>query len=181
MAPGTRRDRNLLTSVIDCKEFCMPDWKHVVNDHYGVAYDRDAFKLIVNPPASLVQIESVESELGFTFPEEWRSLYLVMSGFGVAPRKSPEFAFNLFPSLDSLLQFVASIRDVISTTHPAIALQFVPVINFANGDAVGYLDNDADSKLHMFSHEAFQYDVDQDYCDFLYPIEAGTIEAFLCS
>ena len=157
----------------------MQDWKQVIREHYAVAYDPTEFALSLHPPATLDQLEALERSLGFKFPDEWQSLYKTTNGFGVVPIKQPDFTSDLFPSIDLLPAFINNVQDWISPTHPDVATSFIPVLDFDNGDAIGYLRGDESHALHMFNHEACQDDTNQDSTDFLFPIEAETLQALL--
>ena len=155
------------------------DWKQVIDQHYAVAYDPADFSLAVNSPATTAQIESLEEALGFTFPGEWHSLYKTTNGFGVVPKNDPHFASDLFPSIDTLPTFVATARETIAQTHPEDAKQYIPVLDFINGDTIGYRADSKSDRLHMLSHEAMAYESDKDIEDVLYPIASESLQAFL--
>lgn len=130
------------------------NWQEVISQHYAVAYDPEVFVLTVNPPATTSQIASLQDDLGFTFPDEWHSLYATTDGFGVAPKEDPEGGFDLFPPIADLPAIVALAREAIAQSHPREAALFVPVLDFANGDYIGYRADDRSYQLYMLSHEA---------------------------
>ena len=156
----------------------MSKWNEILDRHYAVAYDRNEFVAIKNSPATIQQIESLEGDLDFQFPEEWRNLYLTTDGFGVKPIGSDEFRFDLFPSLSSLAEFIDGVRKVIADTHPGIAAAFVPIMDLG-GDAVGYSRADSTTGLYRFDHELFRYNEQQDCEEFLFSISAASIENLL--
>ena len=90
------------------------NWQEVIAQHYAVAYDPVIFLLTLNPPATTSQIASLQDALGFTFPDEWHSLYVTTDGFGVAPREAPECGFDLFPPIADLPALVAITRESIA-------------------------------------------------------------------
>lgn len=155
------------------------NWKQVIEHFYSVAYDPDEFVLAMNPPATTSQILSLEETLGFTFPQEWHDLYATTNGFGVAGKDEPDSAMNLFPTLADLPALVAASREAIAHTHPAEADQYIPVLDYINGDTIGYRLDDPSCRLHMLNHEAMAYDSEQDVEDFLYPIVADSLQSFL--
>lgn len=157
----------------------MQDWTQVIQEHYAVAYDPAEFSMSLNPPATLKQIEDLERSLGFTFPEEWHALYKTTNGLGVVPKKQPTFVSDLFPSIEHLPAFIATSRDWISPTHPHVALRYIPVLDFVNGDTIGYCTDDESATLYLFNHESKGNDPEQDTVDFLYPIAAKTLQQLL--
>ncbi len=157
----------------------MTDWKQLVADHYASTYDASEMALKVRAAASTELIVATEKLLAFEFPAELRSFYLTMNGFELVPNESPDFRFNLFPPLELIPKFVTAVREVISDSHPDVGARFVPVVDFGNGDAVGYLSGADDPGLHRFDHETCGYDAKQDWEEFLFPIGARTIQEFL--
>lgn len=157
----------------------MTDWLQVVNDHFAIAFDSNNWVLIVHPAPSAEQRNRAQEKLGFEFPNEFCSLYASLNGFSIKARKSDD-QFSFLKPLEELPEFADSVRSWFRESHPDAASQFIPFIDLANGDAIGYLNRDgADEMLFRFDHDALRFEADQAVEDFLYPIGANSIRSLL--
>jgi hypothetical protein len=160
----------------------MPDWNEIVTAYFRAAFNDGDFRLVVNPPAASAEIHFLQQALQFTFPDDWQSLYHAMNGFDII-RDPParHLGYHLFPPVNRMLEFVNAIRANLEGTHSKLSQQFVPVIDFATGDAVGYRKDAEAGSLHMFCISSYQQTCSQPSEEFLIEIEVDPpgLEGFL--
>lgn len=123
--------------------------------------------LITGSGASIQELLFVENELKIKLPQELLDLYRIYNGFGVETKDGKFWALH---PLSGYVEFILGIRDSFSTTHPKAAERFLPVFDWNDGDAVGYLlNNDGTFKvgLYEFSHDDYEYSSKQPVSEFI--------------
>lgn len=151
----------------------MTEWnKSIVAFHnLDNAAARDS--LILGSPATIDSIAEFEKAIGFSMPEEFKSLYSEHDGFGTSRHGEAEW---FFLPLSELPEHAAEVRDWFQETHPEIAKRFVPFVDWGNGDASGYVFSASgipEPGIFMFEHESYEFEEDQDWREFLVPVDAS--------
>jgi hypothetical protein len=159
----------------------MPDWVQIVESHHAKSHPNDGYRLVTRPSASHYTLDALKRSLGFEFPAEFRSLYLVFDGIGVSHRNEPDETWWLFLPTDQIESFCIDVRKWFRDTHEKYANRFFPFIDFANGDGMGYIVDEAGNPLDglfCFEHESYRFDESQDVNEFLSHVPVS-IEEFL--
>ena len=149
----------------------MVDWLAIIRSYHAKAHANDGYRLVTGPPASNAALDALQEWAGFQLPDEFRSFYSVMDGFGIADddRASADTSWFFRPT-DQIEPFTKEIRKWFQETHEAYALRFLSFIDFGNGDGMGYVEEEAGrpfDALFCFNHEAYRFDHDQDVNEFL--------------
>jgi hypothetical protein len=146
----------------------VKSWRDLIRHQHECYHADDEFDLVLRPGASSGAVEAAERELGIPFPDELRSLYHEVDGFGLTV-DGEKVNWAIHP-LGQLPSFVARIREWIGETHPEVAARFFPFFDWSNGDAIGYflsLKKKWYKNLYWFQHELFQFDRFQMQTDFM--------------
>jgi len=149
----------------------MPDWLRIVKSHHAKMHPSDGYNLVTRPPASDRELDDVSTTLGVEFPREFKSLFKTCNGFGVVHEEDePDKIWWFLRPTDQLRSFVDGIRNAFPEVHEKHAKRFFPFIDFSNGDALGYLVDEAGiiiDGLFCFEHEFCRFDEEQDINEFL--------------
>lgn len=159
----------------------MTDWLELLARHQAAAQAESGYEPIFGDSASPEAVDRIQSMIGLAFPAELIELYRSVDGYGLEmdldSRLSPWF---IVPTSE-LFAFVSSQRNAFAETHKSLSDRFLPFIDWANGDSMGYIydrDGNLIDGLHMFMHELYQYEADQEPDDFFRSFE-GSIAEFL--
>jgi hypothetical protein len=159
----------------------MTNWLRLLERHHASAHADSDYEPIFGDAASQGRIDDIQAIIGVPFPTELRDLYLSVDGYGL--KMDPESMLSpwfVVPTLE-LPDFVARHRSTIADTHKSLSERFLPFIDWANGDAMGYIydrDGALVEGLHVFSHELYCDVEDQDLDDFFRSFE-GSLAEFL--
>ena len=158
----------------------MEDWPAVVAKWFD-DNDPDASLTRVAPSGnSPERISSLERTLGVTLPEQMRKLYLAVDGFDLCdkPGEPPTFV----KSVDAIPDYAKQERSCLSDTHREFAENYLPFIDFGNGDSAGYVwvskGEEQTPVFVMVEHEEFRYDPDQSIDDFVRVMPENLAEMF---
>ncbi|WP_286766596.1 MULTISPECIES: SMI1/KNR4 family protein [Rhodopirellula] len=159
----------------------MTNWLDLITRHHAAAQADSGYEPIFGDAASLERIDDAQATIGVPIPTELRDLYRSVDGYGL--QMDPESMLSpwfIVPTSE-LADFVATHRSTIADTHNSLSKRFLPFIDWANGDAMGYIydrDGDLVDGLHIFSHELYRYEEDQDPGDFFRSFD-GSLAEFL--
>lgn len=147
----------------------MTNWLDLLTRHHTVAQADSDYEPLFGDPALPEQLGEVEAKIGLALPAELRDLYRSVDGYGVKmDAESTLSPWFIVPS-SALPNFVSNQRQGFADTHKSLSERFLPFIDWANGDSMGYL-YDRDGKLldglYMFMHGQYGYEADQDPDDF---------------
>ena len=158
----------------------MAKWKRIIEAFFRKADPDNSFKHLVNASASADAIHSAESQIGISLPDELRSFYRQFNGIGLGCGDEPDAPRFIRP-IEELPEFVIQARSWFSDTHGDLASRFFAVIDWENGDVMGYL-RQKDGAFHpflvTFLHEKYRFDAAQDAEDFMEP-GPDSLEQFL--
>lgn len=145
----------------------MPDWKKTVEAHHQWAHPNDGFELVMLPPASDIEVRSLQSTFGFPVPSELRGFYEQIGGCGVKAGDH-EVSWMVVP-VTEVATNIAKARDWFANTHPKLAARFYPFIDWDCGDYTGYLQSPLGLKrgLYTFEHESYEFEAAQPAQSFL--------------
>ena len=158
----------------------MTDWLNLIQRH--LASDPcEGRELKLGAAASIDAIIELEQKFGFSFPDEFRSLYTTYNGYGVVFDNEPAATYWTFRPLEDLESFARDFGDSISETHPSVAPRFFPFYDWSTGDSAGYLMDENGQLLpgiYDFHHERYEFDETQDVTDFILH-SSDTIAAYV--
>ena len=157
----------------------MTDWLDLLTRHHSAAQANSGNASIFGDSASPERLEDLQVKIGLPLPTEFKDLYGNIDGYGlridVESMISPWF---IVPTAE-LPDFVSAQRTAIASTHKSLSERFLPFIDLANGDSMGYIygrDGSLIDGLHMFMHELYHYDNDQEPNEFFRSFEASIAE-----
>lgn len=156
----------------------MSDWRKIIVAFHKLDNTDNPDSLVLGSPATAVSIAEFEKTVGYSMPEEFKTLYSEYDGFGTTREGEVEW---FFLPLSKLPGHATEVRDWFQETHPEIAKRFVPFVDWGSGDASGYLFSESgvpEPGVFMFEHESYEFEKDQDWREFLIPVD-GSIRAFL--
>ncbi|MBL9153880.1 MAG: SMI1/KNR4 family protein [Verrucomicrobiales bacterium] len=151
----------------------MNEWRPLINEYYKLAHTDDPNSLELGKPATTEELDSLDKELGFKMPPEFRSFYGEFNGFGTKRDDETDWFFVPISAIPNL---TAVIRDWFKETHPEIARRYVAVVDWGNGDSSGYLFSEAGDPLEgffIFEHESYEFEADQDWREFIIPVNSS--------
>lgn len=160
------------------ESFTMSDWHKSIVAFHKVDNADHPESLVLGTPATAASIAEFEKGIGHAMPDEFKQLYSEYDGFGTL--REGETAWFFLP-IAKLPELAAQVRDWFQETHPEIAKRFVPFVDWGNGDASGYVFSESgvpEPGIFMFEHESYEFEGDQDWEEFLVPVDAS-IRAFL--
>ncbi len=151
----------------------MSEWhKNIVAFHKLDNAD-DPDSLVLGSPSNAATIAVFEKTVGYSMPEEFKALYSEYDGFGTTRKGEIDWFF--LPLL-KLPGHAAEVRVGFQQTHPEIAKRFVPFVDWGNGDSSGYVFSESgvpEPGIFMFEHESYEFREDQDWREFLDPVDAS--------
>lgn len=155
----------------------MANWKKATEEFFKHADPDGEYHHFTGNGVTDVAISSVESKIGIEFPPELRNFYKFSNGLGLSSneQEAPRF----IPPIGQLPSFVETARLFFSATHENIALRYLPVIDWANGDTAGYLLEPSGNFFPFivnFMHEQYEGGESQDANDFLEPVAKNLLE-----
>lgn len=156
----------------------MSEWHKNIADFHKLDNADDPDSLVLGSPATATSIVEFEKAVGYSMPEEFKSLYSEYDGFGTTRNGEVDW---FFLPISKLADHATAVRDWFQETHPEIAKRFVPFVDWGNGDASGYVFSESGAPepgIFMFEHENYEFEEDQDWREFLVPVDAS-IRAFL--
>ncbi|MEZ5324857.1 MAG: SMI1/KNR4 family protein [Verrucomicrobiales bacterium] len=151
----------------------MSDWRPLITEFYKLDHADDPDSLELGQPATTDELDSLDKELGFNMPPEFRSFYGEFNGFGTKRDGETDWFFVPISAIPSL---TAGIRYWFQETHPEIAKRYVAVVDWGNGDSSGYLFSETGEPLEgffIFEHESYEFEADQDWRDFIVPVDSS--------
>lgn len=105
----------------------MSEWhKNIVAFHKLDNAD-DPDSLVLGSPANAAAIAVFEKTVGYSMPEEFKTLYSEYDGFGTTRKGEVDW---FFLPLSKLPGHATEVRDGFQETHPEIAKRFVPSIRW---------------------------------------------------
>jgi hypothetical protein len=149
----------------------MSDWYQIISAAHQLDHPEAPDSLVLGAPADAVSIAAFEKAIGYCLPEEFKELYLKYDGFG---RSGKTEVCWFFLPMSELPRHVAEVREWFQETHPEIARRYVPFVDWGDGDASGYLFSESgvpEQAIFMFEHESYEFEKDQDWRDFLMPVD----------
>ncbi|MGD1978068.1 MAG: SMI1/KNR4 family protein [Akkermansiaceae bacterium] len=141
-------------------------WRELISTKFE--FDRDDYTLVLGEESPSDAIQEIEKALGLSFPKELISLYREVNGFGLADDEG--IVSWAIPRLEEMASFVARIRDWIGTAHPEVASRFLPVFDWGDGSAIGFLQSPRGrwfGSLYQFEHDLMSGDPEQDLHSFM--------------
>ncbi|GAA5484833.1 SMI1/KNR4 family protein [Haloferula sargassicola] len=156
----------------------MSKWLKGITAFHRLDHADDPDSLVLGEPLSGNAIAELEKVIGFTMPEEFKQFYCEHDGFGTIRGGQTDW---FFLPLAKIPQHAIEVRAWFEGTHPNIARQFVPFIDWGNGDASGYILSDAgdpDAAIFHFEHESYEFEKSQDWHDFLRPFSSSVLTFF---
>lgn len=159
----------------------MTDWLELLTRHHSAAQADSGYEPIFGDPASPESLDRLQSKIGLPLPNELRELYRSADGYGLRVNKEDNLSPWFVVPTSELFDFVSAQRNAFSGTHKSLSERYLPFIDWANGDSMGYVygrDGRFVDGLHMFMHELYQYDAEQEPEDFFRSFE-GSIADFL--
>ncbi|MEX1041843.1 MAG: SMI1/KNR4 family protein [Pirellulaceae bacterium] len=157
----------------------MTNWLDLLTRHHAVAQADSDYEPLFGDPASPDRLEEVEAEIGLALPAELKDLYLSVDGYGVRMDEESTLSLWFIVPSSALPSFVANQREGFAGTHKSLSERFLPFIDWANGDSMGYLF-DRDGKLldglYKFMHGQYGYEADQDPDEFFDWFESSIAE-----
>ena len=158
----------------------MTNWQELLSRHFHSDPD-DGCELRLGSPAAKDQLDKFEERIGFRLPDDFRSLYATFNGYGEIYNSEPGKIRWILRPLEEVEQLSQDVGKSLSNTHQAQLSQFLAFYDWGNGDVAGYL-RDGESKqlegLFDFYHERYNFDVNQDFNEFVEPA-AKTIEEYI--
>ncbi len=151
----------------------MSEWRQVITEFHKLDHPDDPDSLELGQPVSSKEFDSLDKQIGFKMPPEFRSFYREFNGFGTKQDGETDWFFvpiSIIPSL------TANIRDWIQETHPEIAKRYVAVVDWGNGDLSGYLFSESGEPLDgffIFEHESYEFEDAQDWREFIIPLDSS--------
>ncbi len=155
------------------KDNSMSEWRPLITEFYKLDHADDPDSLELGQPATAEDFDSLDKEVGFKMPPEFRSFYAEFNGFGTNRDGETDWFFVPISGIPSL---TAGIRDWIQETHPEIAKRYVAVVDWGNGDSSGYLFSESGEPLDgffIFEHESYEFEADQDWREFIIPVDSS--------
>ncbi|EGF24449.1 SMI1/KNR4 family protein [Rhodopirellula baltica] len=159
----------------------MTAWAELLIRHHAAAHADSGCEPLFGDAAPLERLDDLPSKIGLPLPRELRDLYRSVDGYGLKMDADSMLSPWLIVPTSELADFVSSCRSTIADTHENLSRRFLPFIDWANGDSMGYIydrNGNLTDGLHMFMHELFRYDADQDPDDFFRSFN-GSIADFL--
>ena len=160
----------------------MIDWSAVLRRHHAQTQAESGFGIILGPPTDASKLDRITREVKLPLPVEMSELYQQVDGYGLQLDDDSSLSPWFVVPTELLTGFVESSRDVFCRTHQSLADRFLPFIDWANGDSMGYIYDREGSLvdgLHMFDHERYGYDdPDQSPSDFFRTFD-GSLADFL--
>jgi SMI1/KNR4 family protein SUKH-1 len=147
----------------------MPNWSEIVARHHEGCHRNDGSKLVTGLPATDAELNTLSVSLGIQLPNEFCDLYRTFDGFGTSHESDSKTCW-LFHPLNQVEAFAVSVRKWFIATHEEYAKRFFPLIDFSNGDGIGYLtdrSNTVMDGLFCFEHEKYRFKETQDVNDFI--------------
>lgn len=159
----------------------MTDWLHVLTRHHAVAQADSGYEPIFGDPATQERLDEIQTQIGLPLPAELKDLYRSVDGYGLQLNRDRMLSLWFIVPTSSLPGFVSAQRCAIASTHKNLSERYLPFIDWANGDSMGYLYDVNGSQmngLHLFMHELYDHESDQAADEFFRSFE-GSIEEFL--
>lgn len=151
----------------------MTEWHRNIVAFHNLDNVDDPDSLFLGSPAKATSIADYEKSVGYPMPEEFKELYSEFDGFGTS--RDGEVDWFFLP-VSKLPEHALIVRDWFQKTHPEIAKRFVPFVDWGNGDASGYVFAESgvpEPGIFIFEHESYEYEEDQDWREFLIPVDAS--------
>lgn len=156
----------------------MTNWQPIVDDFFRKSDPENAFTHLVNAGASSDEIDAAEAKIGVSLPEQLRSFYLSLNGIGLGWEEEDDSPRFIRP-IDELPAYMIQGREWFSKLHGNLASRFYASIDWGNGDAMGYLQQDDGTFypfLVTFQHERYKFDAAQDVGEFMHEGPESLIE-----
>lgn len=129
-------------------------------------------KCLFSAPASLEQIEGVETALSVTIPDDLKSLLLESDGIVDEWKQGPVLPIGEIKKLN------LSFRELLGNIYPAFYSRLF-IAQGAGGDLWGYkVDADAtitDSRIYVWEHELAEEEPEEN----TYSVQADNLRAFI--
>ncbi|MEO0416567.1 MAG: SMI1/KNR4 family protein [Verrucomicrobiota bacterium] len=151
----------------------MHDWHKIIAKHHLLFHGKDAFLPRQGKPMKKTHLREIEKDLGFEFPEDVFSFYLQMNGYGLEHCEKEISTWFVIPA-DQIADVKAELADEMEM-HPELAKDFIPVIDWDNGDYEGFIKGEPKT-LFSFEHEFYDFDAEQPVDEFLEPTEETFFE-----
>lgn len=159
----------------------MTDWLDLLTRHHAAAQADSGYEPIFGDSAPLERLDDVRAKIGLPLPSELKEFYQSVDGYGLRMERNSMLSPWFIVPTSELPDFVSAQPSAIASSHKSLSERFLPFIDWANGDSMGYI-YDRDGKLidglHMFTHELYHYESDQEPDDFFRSFE-GSIADFL--
>ena len=136
----------------------MQDWHCLVEAYHELAHPDGLWTLVKRDGASNSDLRQLERKLGQAFPDEFQSFYRACDGFGISPIDNEGKVIWFCVPLSEIPDFVERTRETFCETHPILASQFFPFIDWNCGDGSGYVTDSAgviQPGLFTFEHELY--------------------------
>ncbi|MDM4019577.1 SMI1/KNR4 family protein [Roseiconus lacunae] len=159
----------------------MTDWLELLTRHHAAAQADSGYEPLFGDAAPPERLDDAQSKIGLPLPAELRNLYGSVDGYGLKMEADCMLSPWFIVPTSELVNFVSSCRNAIVETHPNLSGRFLPFIDWANGDFMGYVydrNGNLIEGLHLFLHEKFQHCADQEPDEFFHSFD-GSIADFL--
>lgn len=147
----------------------MNKWDKLLTERHRKYYDeRIHGALLMNKGLAKSAIEPFKRLTRYAWCDDFFGLYARHDGVGL---QQPDNITNwMFVPTAELMAFKQSICGWFQDTHAVLAAKFFPFFDWANGDAIGFLDVEGvENVLFEFEHESYEFDPDQEVTEFLKP------------
>jgi hypothetical protein len=152
------------------------NWQNLIKNYCEYFKGR----VSLGPAATESDFDKLKKETNYNWPTEFLELYGLHNGIG-SPDADIEGGIDWFYLPTQLIpDFSKHVQRWYVDTHKQLCDQFLPFINYGNGDAIGYnrlCVNDI-NLLYIFSHEDCKNDASQPIEEFIYPISRNLKERF---
>lgn len=145
----------------------MKNWTEILKQRHSRYYATNGSHLVLPPPMVSQTMTELKLSTNYQWTKEFFDLYSRHDGVGLS-LPDHEVLWQFVPSSE-LVSFSVSIREWFVGTHPEISQAYHPFFDWGSGDAIGYLDlpEIPVGVLVEFEHEAYEFDADQPWSEFL--------------
>lgn len=145
------------------------DWTKILSEDHKRNHEGGEWSLVLGPKATKSDISELVSLFGrFTPPSELLDLYCCHNGVGIHSNDGG-VRWSFVP-IQELKHFISQNQEMLTDTHPEVAIRYFPFYDWMNGDSVGYLWDTKDRRLtglYELSNELYRYDSTQNWNDFM--------------
>lgn len=145
------------------------NWKELIMSFCNLGQANGPESLFLGSSVSNAALDTLASDVGFVFPEEFRDLYAIYDGFGIELKADTRN--SIFMPVSEIPQFAKRMQGWFEETHAKVASRFISFINWNNGNSSGYLFSETGQLegIYTLQHDEYNFEEDQDWREFLVP------------